>query len=196
MRYESKCGGPIPYAGTCLCPSFRCNTQTYLVRSSPFFILVLVCDTVSRITWQGVAHFFNSVHVCICRYQIEMLEQAQEKNVIAYLGTNSGKTRIATKLIEWSHTECEFADGADGGEGRRIAVFLAPTVQLVLQVSATCLCHASWQVAHSSFLVQQSKVIARDTHLRVTALTGDAADTFSRSMWLAKVADNDVWEGT
>ena len=125
-----------------------------------------------------------------------MLEQAQEKNVIAYLGTNSGKTRIATKLIEWSHAECEFADGAYGGEGRRIAVFLAPTVQLVLQVFATRLCHASWQVAHSPPLVQQSKVIARDTHLRVTALTGDAADTFSRSMWLAKVADNDVREGT
>ena len=69
--------------------------------------------------------------ICICRYQAEMLEQAQEKNVIAYLGTNSGKTRIATKLIEWSHMECEFGFGA---EDRQIAVFLAPTVQLVLQV--------------------------------------------------------------
>lgn len=60
-------------------------------------------------------------------YQLELLEQAIEKNVILFLGTGTGKTFISVMLLrELLHQTRQSIH-----EGGKRSVFLAPTVPLV-----------------------------------------------------------------
>lgn len=67
---------------------------------------------------------------CNCsfwRYQLDLCKKALEENVIVYLGTGCGKTRIAVMLIyEMRHLIRK--------PQKSVCVFLAPTVALVQQV--------------------------------------------------------------
>ncbi|KAH9301174.1 hypothetical protein KI387_012757, partial [Taxus chinensis] len=64
------------------------------------------------------------------RYQLEVLQKALEKNILVYLETGCGKTLIAVLLIKEIGNQMR----AQQGKGEKgIIIFLAPTVQLVIQ---------------------------------------------------------------
>jgi endoribonuclease Dicer len=77
------------------------------------------------------------------RYQEEIFARAQQANVIAALGTGSGKTFISTLLIKWIASKESCRD--------KVIVFLVPKVTLV---------------------EQQGEFIAKHTPLRVLKLHG------------------------
>lgn len=62
------------------------------------------------------------------KYQLDVLEQAKEKNTIAFLETGSGKTLIAVLLIKSKYAEMLKQNR------KMLAVFLVPKVPLVYQV--------------------------------------------------------------
>ncbi|KAJ8093606.1 Dicer-like protein 1 [Marasmius tenuissimus] len=98
------------------------------------------------------------------QYQEEIFVQAQRENVIAALGTGSGKTYISTLLIKWIATQ-EISRG-------RAVVFLVPKVPLV---------------------EQQGEFIAKHTTLRVAKLHGESAhELTNRKGWEKTFAKNDV----
>ena len=59
------------------------------------------------------------------KYQLEIFEEAKQRNVIAFLPTGSGKTQIALELIK------HFVD--DKSQKKLKIFFLVPTVPLVAQ---------------------------------------------------------------
>lgn len=63
------------------------------------------------------------------KYQLDVLEQAKQKNTIAFLETGAGKTLIAILLIKSIHESLQKQDK------KMLAVFLVPKVPLVYQVN-------------------------------------------------------------
>jgi endoribonuclease Dicer len=98
------------------------------------------------------------------RYQEEVFEQAKESNVIAALGTGSGKTYISTLLIKYMSLKPESA-------GKAI-VFLVPKVALV---------------------EQQADFIARYSTLRVLKLHGGLNEMMERDSWQTRLESHDVF---
>lgn len=99
------------------------------------------------------------------KYQEEVFVQAQEGNIIAALGTGSGKTFISILLIRWIATK-------EASQGKAI-VFLVPKVALV---------------------EQQGDFIAKHTSLRVIKLHGALdIDLTDRAGWQKKFQQNDVF---
>ncbi|ESK86769.1 type iii restriction enzyme [Moniliophthora roreri MCA 2997] len=72
------------------------------------------------------------------RYQEEIFTQAQRENIIAALGTGSGKTYISTLLIKWMATQ-------EGARGKAI-IFLVPKVPLVQQQADFIAKHSALRV--------------------------------------------------
>lgn len=68
------------------------------------------------------------VWYAVCRYQQEAFKAALSKNIILYLETGGGKTLVAVLLIK------ALAKNTRLEKGKRMIVFLAPTVLLVQQV--------------------------------------------------------------
>jgi len=99
------------------------------------------------------------------RYQEEIFYRAQEANVIAALGTGSGKTFISALLIKWMASR-------DPSRGKAI-IFLVPKVTLV---------------------EQQGNFIATQTPLRVLKLHGllgiDMTDVVG---WKKKFERHDIF---
>ncbi|KAF9265816.1 hypothetical protein L218DRAFT_120083 [Marasmius fiardii PR-910] len=99
------------------------------------------------------------------QYQEEIFVQAQEGNIIAALGTGSGKTFISILLIKWIAT-------LDVSRGKAI-IFLVPKVPLV---------------------EQQGEFIAKHTTLRVIKLHGASAHELTdRVSWGKVFSKNDVF---
>ncbi|KAK0185901.1 P-loop containing nucleoside triphosphate hydrolase protein [Armillaria mellea] len=99
------------------------------------------------------------------KYQEEVFVQAQEGNIIAALGTGSGKTFISILLIRWIATK-------EASQGKAI-IFLVPKVALV---------------------EQQGDFIAKHTSLRVIKLHGALdIDLTDRAGWQKKFLENDVF---
>ncbi|THV05043.1 type III restriction enzyme [Dendrothele bispora CBS 962.96] len=100
------------------------------------------------------------------RYQEEIFTQAQQENVIAALGTGSGKTYISSLLIKWIATR-------DVSQGK-VVIFLVPKVALV---------------------EQQGKFIEKTTSLRVIKLHGQSPniDLDDRSRWSQRFQNSDVF---
>ncbi|KAG7086495.1 hypothetical protein E1B28_002444 [Marasmius oreades] len=99
------------------------------------------------------------------QYQEEIFVQAQEGNVIAALGTGSGKTFISILLIKWIATR-------EVSRGKAI-IFLVPKVPLV---------------------EQQGEFIAKHTTLRVVRLHGASAHELTdRASWEKLFSKNDVF---
>ncbi|KAK0458512.1 P-loop containing nucleoside triphosphate hydrolase protein [Desarmillaria tabescens] len=99
------------------------------------------------------------------KYQEEVFVQAQEGNIIAALGTGSGKTFISILLIRWIATK-------EASQGKAV-VFLVPKVALV---------------------EQQGDFIAKHTSLRVIKLHGALdIDLTDRAGWQKKFLQNDVF---
>ncbi|KAK9823040.1 hypothetical protein WJX81_002311 [Elliptochloris bilobata] len=99
-------------------------------------------------------------------YQLELFHEAKQRNVIAYLDTGAGKTLISVLLVKAKHWELS------AGGMRKITVFLAPKVDLVLQ---------------------QAEVLRTHTDLRVAAFVGSMAiNYYQPQAWRAAIEDNDV----
>ncbi|KAJ1567403.1 hypothetical protein HK405_006089, partial [Cladochytrium tenue] len=99
-------------------------------------------------------------------YQLDIFERAKSENVIAVLDTGTGKTLIAVLLLK--HVALE--------EGypslKRISVFLAPAVPLV---------------------VQQANYVKYNTNLRVRAYYGElGVDSWSKEKWTTELASADL----
>jgi endoribonuclease Dicer len=71
-------------------------------------------------------------------YQTELFQRAKEENIIAVLGTGSGKTHIATMLIRHI-LDLEVEDRAKGAR-EKITFFLVNSVNLVFQQSNVLRC--------------------------------------------------------
>ncbi|ORY62880.1 RNase3 domain-containing protein [Pseudomassariella vexata] len=101
-------------------------------------------------------------------YQVELLERAKEKNIIAVLATGSGKTLIAAMLIRHI-IEQELVD-RDAKRTPRICFFLVDKVSLVLQ---------------------QHKVLKDNLDHNVSMLHGDFAGAIStHSYWRQQLDGN------
>ncbi|XP_054712281.1 endoribonuclease Dicer-like isoform X2 [Uloborus diversus] len=101
-------------------------------------------------------------------YQVEILEAALKDNVIACLGTGTGKTFIAVLLIRENLAEVcvPYEEG-----GKRI-FFLVPTVPLVRQ---------------------QRNTIAMHTNLRVKDYYGDMnVDSWNKDRWISEFTSCEV----
>ncbi|KAF5370850.1 hypothetical protein D9758_001794 [Tetrapyrgos nigripes] len=99
-------------------------------------------------------------------YQNEVFTQAQHENIIAALGTGSGKTYISSLLVKWI-TTCESSKG-------KVIVFLVPKVAL---------CE------------QQGRFLERTTSLRVATLHGASANVEldDRAGWKRRFETTDVF---
>ncbi|KAK9805378.1 hypothetical protein WJX73_008442 [Symbiochloris irregularis] len=78
------------------------------------------------------------------KYQRELFEAACKSNVVAFLDTGAGKTLISVMLIRQKMDE--LTDNT--GPGKRLTVFLAPKVDLVIQQAQVIRFHTSLQVGH------------------------------------------------
>lgn len=67
-------------------------------------------------------------------YQIELFERAKKERLIAVLDTGTGKTLIAVLLVRWFLDQ--EAEARASGKHPRVAFFLVPSVNLVLQQTA------------------------------------------------------------
>ncbi|MFS7909453.1 putative ribonuclease III post-transcriptional gene silencing PAZ-Argonaute family [Helianthus anomalus] len=76
------------------------------------------------------------------KYQLDVLEQAKNKNTIAFLETGAGKTLIAVLLIK-----SVYADLHKQGK-KMLAVFLVPKVPLVYQQAEVIRDQTGYQVGH------------------------------------------------
>ncbi|WCJ22530.1 hypothetical protein M5689_004616 [Euphorbia peplus] len=76
------------------------------------------------------------------QYQLDVLEQAKQKNTIAFLETGAGKTLIAVLLIRSVFNDMKI-------QGRKmLAVFLVPKVPLVYQQAEVVRERTGYQVGH------------------------------------------------
>ncbi|KAJ9100096.1 hypothetical protein QFC19_005776 [Naganishia cerealis] len=95
-------------------------------------------------------------------YQHEIFQQAIRKNVIAVMGTGTGKTMIACMLIGYMHSRPYNAKIQ-----KKISAFVVPTVPLVHQ---------------------QSDTVEKFTGLNVKSFCGDmGVDFWDRSKWLEEL---------
>uniref|UniRef100_A0A7N0UKV6 Uncharacterized protein n=1 Tax=Kalanchoe fedtschenkoi TaxID=63787 RepID=A0A7N0UKV6_KALFE len=76
------------------------------------------------------------------QYQLDVLEQARNKNTIAFLETGAGKTLIAVLLIKSINDEMKRLDK------KMLAVFLVPKVPLVYQQAEVIRLQTGFQVGH------------------------------------------------
>ncbi|XP_061359208.1 endoribonuclease Dicer homolog 1 isoform X1 [Gastrolobium bilobum] len=76
------------------------------------------------------------------QYQLDVLEQAKQKNTIAFLETGAGKTLIAVLLIKSIHESLQKQDK------KMLAVFLVPKVPLVYQQAEVIRERTGYQVGH------------------------------------------------
>ncbi|XP_024521053.1 endoribonuclease Dicer homolog 3a isoform X2 [Selaginella moellendorffii] len=99
-------------------------------------------------------------------YQKDVFQRALKENIIVNLGTGTGKTMIAIMLIQ------SFEERLSMPQEKRIAVFLAPTVNLV---------------------IQQARAIESFTVLKVGDYYGDkGVDSWSVNQWQAEVDSHQV----
>ncbi|KAI3825989.1 hypothetical protein L1987_00028 [Smallanthus sonchifolius] len=76
------------------------------------------------------------------KYQLDVLDQAKNKNTIAFLETGAGKTLIAVLLIKSVHLDLH-------KQGKKmLAVFLVPKVPLVYQQAEVIREQTGYQVGH------------------------------------------------
>ncbi|KAL2653060.1 hypothetical protein R1flu_021188 [Riccia fluitans] len=100
------------------------------------------------------------------RYQLEVLAEAQKRNTIVYLETGCGKTLIAVLLMK------SLAHKLRIPGKKKVAVFLAPTVNLVKQ---------------------QAGVISMHTDLKVGDYYGSlGVDTWKPEKWEEEVSKHEV----
>ncbi|KAF7813944.1 endoribonuclease Dicer-like protein 1 [Senna tora] len=76
------------------------------------------------------------------KYQLDVLEQAKQKNTIAFLETGAGKTLIAVLLIKSIHESLQKQNK------KMLAVFLVPKVPLVYQQAEVIRERTGYQVGH------------------------------------------------
>ncbi|GMP43986.1 hypothetical protein CsSME_00013129 [Camellia sinensis var. sinensis] len=76
------------------------------------------------------------------QYQLDVLEQAKQKNTIAFLETGAGKTLIAVLLIKSVCSDLQMQNR------RMLAVFLVPKVPLVYQQAEVIREQTGYQVGH------------------------------------------------
>nr|GME03909.1 endoribonuclease Dicer homolog 1 [Ipomoea batatas] len=76
------------------------------------------------------------------QYQLDVLEQAKQKNTIAFLETGAGKTLIAILLIRSLYTDLQKQNK------KILAVFLVPKVPLVYQQAEVIRERTGYQVGH------------------------------------------------
>ncbi|CAI9103564.1 OLC1v1002075C1 [Oldenlandia corymbosa var. corymbosa] len=76
------------------------------------------------------------------QYQLDVLEQAKQKNTIAFLETGAGKTLIAVLLIKSMSCEMQRKDK------KLLAVFLVPKVPLVYQQAEVIRDQTGYEVGH------------------------------------------------
>ncbi|XP_059651179.1 endoribonuclease Dicer homolog 1 isoform X2 [Cornus florida] len=76
------------------------------------------------------------------RYQLDVLEQAKNKNTIAFLETGAGKTLIAVLLIRSVYSDLQRE------KRKMLAVFLVPKVPLVYQQAEVIREQTGYQVGH------------------------------------------------
>ncbi|XVF72925.1 hypothetical protein PTKIN_Ptkin12aG0160000 [Pterospermum kingtungense] len=76
------------------------------------------------------------------QYQLDVLEQAKQKNTIAFLETGAGKTLIAVLLIK------SICDDLQKQNGKMLSVFLVPKVPLVYQQAEVIRERTGYQVGH------------------------------------------------
>nr|AJA90772.1 Dicer-like 3 [Ginkgo biloba] len=108
----------------------------------------------------------TSANAIARRYQVEILQVAIQKNTIVYLETGCGKTLIAVLLIK----EIGHKLKAEGEKG--LIIFLAPTVQLVMQ---------------------QCEVIRINTDLKVADYYGaKGVDGWNIEIWNTEISSNEV----
>lgn len=100
------------------------------------------------------------------RYQEEVFEHAKQSNIIAALGTGSGKTYISNLLIKWIASQEESKD--------KIIIFVVPQVALV---------------------EQQADFLSRHSSLRVLKLHGGLADfsgLVDKEGWANRIEQHDI----
>eukprot|EP00884_Botryococcus_braunii_P004673 jgi/Botrbrau1/14206/Bobra.0291s0011.1 len=100
-------------------------------------------------------------------YQVELFLEAQKRNVIAFLDTGTGKTMVSVLLIKDKAYKLY-----EDGEKKRVTVFLAPKVDLV---------------------IQQAEAIANHTEFAVQHFVGSMqVDFWSREQWREKITQCEV----
>ena len=72
---------------------------------------------------------FSTYNFILHSYQLEILHVAMERNTVVFLETGSGKTLIAVQLMK------QIAHKLRVKGNKSLMIFLAPKIQLVIQVS-------------------------------------------------------------
>lgn len=103
-------------------------------------------------------------------YQLELYERAKNQNTIAVLDTGSGKTLIAVLLLR--HVVDQELERRANGHAPRVAFFLVPKVNLVLQ---------------------QAVVLERNLGCTITQIHGSMnVDAWSESYWAKLLAGTQI----